>query len=135
MFILGHTPSFFVLLCLASFFGFSGTHLDSTLFLVLTQTLFRYSPGLFSGTRSDPFPVLARTLFRYSPGFYPFLGTRPDTISSPALCPDFLGFSSTRPDLIPFPLVYSGIMSRSLDLFQHCVRFPLVFSGIVSRFL
>ena len=79
MFILGHTPSFFVLLCLASFFGFSGTRLDPS--PVFAWTIFRYSPEFY------PFPVLAWILpFQYSPGFFlflvlarilPFFGTRP----------------------------------------------------------
>ena len=80
MFILGHTPSFFVLLCLASFFRFSGTRPNP--FPVLTRTfsdtcpnftLFRYLPGFYLfGTRPD------FTLLQYSPGFH-FFGTHPDS--------------------------------------------------------
>ena len=103
MFILGHTPSFFMLLCLPSFLGslvlartLSGTRLDSTLSW--------YSPGPFSilarilpffGTRLDPFPVLVQILpfFRYEPEHFP--GTSLNTF--PVLA-RILPFSSTRPD-------------------------------------
>ena len=91
MFILGHTPSFFVLLCLASFSGFSRTSPDHSSILTkilpfsgtrLNSTLFRYSSGPFFSTRLDstllryspePFSSTrpSSTLFRYSPGFYP----------------------------------------------------------------
>ena len=167
MFILRHTPSFFVLLCLTSFFsgflvlayiwsllqyslgydpfclGFSGTCLDSIPHL---SHILQYSPryDLFFGTRPNSIPCLS-CILRYSLIYNLFFGTCPNTIlsvldssilarirssiclvffgtspniiSSPASCLDFLGFSDTRLDLIPFPLVYFGIVSGSLDLF------------------
>ena len=79
MFILGHTPSFFVLLCLASFFGFSNTRSDSTFPSTCPDsTFFRYLSEPFSDTHpnSTPFPTLIRTLSQYSS--WPFLGTRLD---------------------------------------------------------
>ena len=138
MFILGHTPSFFVLLCLASFFWvfryWPGFY------------LFRYSPKPFFGTRPNPSPVLARiwpfsgtcpdpspelaqTFFRYLPRFYPFPGTRPDPsfvlartflryslgfYPSPVLVWTLFRysprpFSGTRPDCTPF-----SVLARTL---------------------
>ena len=87
-------------------------------------TLFRYSPGPFSGTRLDStlfryspgaFSVLARNLLRYSPG--PFSSTRPELFRySPG------PFSSTRPELFryllePFSGTYpepSPVLARTL---------------------
>ena len=107
-------------------------------FLVLTRTLLQYSPAFYL-FRYSPIPFFDThpdsTILQYSPKFHPFFSTRPDMISSPASCPNFLGLSSTRPNLIPFPLVYSGLVSRCPDLFEHCIQFLLVFSGILSRFL
>ena len=115
MFILRHTPSFFVLLCLASFFGFFSTRLD--LSLVLSQTIFQYLPEFypFPGTRSDPSLVLAwilpffdtrsdpssvlawiLPLFWYSPG--PFPGTCLDPF--PVLTQTLLRY---QPRFYPFP--------------------------------
>ena len=186
MFILGHTLSFFMLLCLTSFFlGFSvlarillfrysprpfsntrpkstifryspriysfpilaqiipffGTHLDtiSSPILDRIRSLLRYSTryDLFSSTRLDTIffvldsPVLARIwsflsrILRYSPRYDLFSCISSDTIlsilDSPILAqiwsPVYIVFYGTRPDLIHFPLVYSCIVSGSLDLF------------------
>ena len=114
MFILGHTPSFFMLLCLASYFlGF--------LVLARILPLSRYSPRTFSDTRPGiyPFSVLAHnllfsgiclnsTIFQYLLGYDLFFGTIPNTIffvlDSPILTqirsPVCLVFSGTRPDTI-----------------------------------
>ena len=132
MFILGHTPSFFVL-CLASFFGFFGTHPDHSLVLALTllqyslgfypssvlaQTILRYSSRPFSDTHLDSthFSILSQILLRYSPRFYPFsVFTRILPLSRYSPGP-FFGthldstlfryspgpFSDTHPDSTPF---------------------------------
>ena len=133
MFVLGHTPSFFVLLCLASLFGFSGTHLN--LFPVLTWTSFRYSPEPFFGTRTDPFPVLAWTLFRYSPG--PFSNTHPNSTPFSVLAWILLRyllepFSDTHLDSTPFRY------SSRYDLFSGTRLDTILFvldSPILARIL
>ena len=135
MFIPGHTSSFFVLLCLASFvFRFFGTRPDPFAVLTRILSLSRYSPRPFSDTHHDStsFPVLTQTLLWYSPWFYPFPSTRPDRIPSLVLtrilpffgtCPDTILsildspvlapiqspicfiFSDTHPDTISFPVL------------------------------
>ena len=159
MFILGHTPSFFVL-CLASFFGFFGTHPDHSLVLALTllqyslgfypssilaQTLLRYLPGPFFGTRPNPFLMLTwilpisqyslrsffgtpldSTLFWYSLG--PFFGIHPDSTSFPVLAQTLLRYSLgfhpfsvlTRTLLRYSPEFYPfSVLTRKRSLLQH----------------
>ena len=148
MFVLGHTPSFFVLLCFASFFfGFSDTRLHPSPVLtrtilqysprfdpfpVLVRTLLRYLPGPFSSTHLDstPFPVLARTLLQYSPRYDLFSGTYSNTIlfilDSPVLArirsPVCLLLSSTRPDTIS-SLVLAWIRSFLSWILRYLPRF------------
>ena len=141
MFILGHTPSFFVL-CLASFFGFFGTHPDHSLVLALTllqyslgfypssvlaQTILRYSSRPFSDTHLDSthFSVLAQILLRYSPRFHPFLVLSRTFFR---YSPGFYLFPGTRPDpssvltwIPPFFGTHpdpSPILTRILPLFS-----------------
>ena len=156
MFILGNTLSFFVLLCLASFFGFFSTCPDSTFpDIRLDSTLLQYSPGYdpfclgFFDTHSDSTP------FRYSPRYDLLSGTHPDTIlfvlDSPVLAriwsPVCLVFSDTRLDKISSLIVaqiwsflswifrYSpGLDPFSFSLLQHHVRISWSFptSHLVS---
>ena len=128
MFILGHAPSFFVLLCLASFFWvfkyspefypFPGTRPDPS--PVLTRILFLYLSGFypFLGTCLDPSPVLTRILFLYLPGFYPFLGTclDPSLVLTRILPLSWYSsgpFSGTHPDSTPFSVLARTLLRYS----------------------
>ena len=153
MFVLGRTPSFFVLLCLASFYGFFGTRptpfwyspkpLFNTcpnLFPVLARTLLQYSPEFdpfpvlariqpFSGTLPDPFPVLTWILIlsRYSPRYFFSTCLDPSSVLT-----RILSLFGTRQDMISSPtscLDFLGFSGTCPDL----IHFPLVYSSIVSE--
>ena len=149
MFILGHTPSFFVLLCLASFFGFFGTLPDPSPVLARILLVSRYSPGPFFDTRPDPFPILTwilpnsryslrpfsstpldSTLFRYS--VRPFFDIHQDSTSFLVLALTLFRYS---PGFHPFSVLtrpFSDTHPNSTP-FRYSPKYDL-FSGLMPRF-